>query len=326
VVSALVVVGMAPSARAQSAAAEAEFVKGKKLLGEGKTDEACAAFERSQQLEPLSGTLYNLALCYEEAGKTASAWLRFREVAQTDTNAARRKASTQRATALEKRLTKLLITVRVQIPGMRIMRNEDDVTKLVGIEDPVDPGRYHVVATAEGYEPAELNVDVHGQGTTITLEIPRMERSDEREERPKGEYEQDRGVGETASGDPGRGRRFIGMGIAGTGVVALGVGIVFGVKANSTWGDVEDLCPDLHCANQADYDRSKGLISDARRDGNVSTILIGAGAALAATGVYLWLTAPHATEMEEEEEEPEALRLVPQVGGDVTGIALTGGF
>jgi len=312
-----------PVAHAQSAAAEAEFVKGKKLLGEGKVQEACAAFERSQQIEPLSGTLYNLALCYEQAGKTASAWLRFREIAQTDTNAARRKASAKKAAALESRLTKLLITVRVQVEGMRVLRNDVEVTNLIGIEDPVDPGKYRVAASAEGYKPVQLDVEVAGPGTTITVEVPRLEKAavgkQGQPEQEDEEYEDDRGGGGSA---PGRGRVIAGIATASAGVVAIGVGVVFGVKARSTWSDVEELCgDDLACDTQADYDRSRDLTNEARRDGNLSTILIGAGVAVAAGGAYLWLTAPRGSD-----EESEALRLVPQLGSDVTGVALTGGF
>jgi Flp pilus assembly protein TadD len=67
------------------AAAEAQFVKAKKLMKDGKTAEACEAFAKSQELDPQLGTRYNLGICYQQLGKTASAWVLFRDVAQIDT-------------------------------------------------------------------------------------------------------------------------------------------------------------------------------------------------------------------------------------------------
>jgi Flp pilus assembly protein TadD len=70
--------------------------------------EACAAFERSQKLDPQWGTLYNLATCYAQSDRLASAWVAYRELAQRDTNPARRKDAAQKAKDLEKRLPRLL--------------------------------------------------------------------------------------------------------------------------------------------------------------------------------------------------------------------------
>ena len=59
------------------ALSEALFREGKTLLQEGKFDQACPKLAESHRLDPAGGTLVTLGLCYEGAGKTASAWVVF---------------------------------------------------------------------------------------------------------------------------------------------------------------------------------------------------------------------------------------------------------
>ena len=59
------------------ATATALFDRGRELLKQHSYQEACAAFENSQQLDPQFGTLYNLAECSTQLGKLATAWLAY---------------------------------------------------------------------------------------------------------------------------------------------------------------------------------------------------------------------------------------------------------
>src|SRR5260221_11014313 len=63
-------------------AARTLFDEGRKLLADGKYDAACPKLEESQRLDPGTGTLFNLADCWEQIGRTASAWARFLEGAR----------------------------------------------------------------------------------------------------------------------------------------------------------------------------------------------------------------------------------------------------
>jgi hypothetical protein len=120
----LLVCSLSGAARAgDKAAAEAAFQQGKDLMKAGKYAEACTAFEKSQANDPELGTEYNLATCYEKAGKLASAWAAFRELAQRDSNAARKADSDKHANALQPRLIKLLISVRAPVAGLKVTRN-----------------------------------------------------------------------------------------------------------------------------------------------------------------------------------------------------------
>jgi hypothetical protein len=92
------------------------------------------------------------------------------------------------------------------------------------------------------------------------------------------------------SGQTGDIMRIGGLGLAGAGIVALGVGVFYGLKASSKWSDQQD-----HCKNSTDCSNHPQAISD--HDGAVvygrfSTTGIIAGAVLLAGGVVMYLVAP----------------------------------
>jgi len=119
---------------------------------------------------------------------------------------------------------------------------------------------------------------------------------------------------EPVAGPDGRGRRKLGLIVGAGGVVVAAVGGVFGVLAIGAWGDAEDLCgADLTCDSDADTAAANTLADDARLRGNLSTVIIGVGAAAAITGVVLYLTAPSGS----GEPAESAWNLAPTAGGAV---------
>jgi len=165
---------LAKPAIAQKAEAGAAFQRGKSLMAQGRTAEACSEFETSMRLEPLHGTLYNLALCHEALGKIASAWTELKELAANDKNAPRAKDAAKRAAALEKKLTRMRIVVATPTDGLVIKRNDVDVTALAGKDIPVDPGKYTFVASAPGRTEASQELDLSTPGATIDVTIPAL--------------------------------------------------------------------------------------------------------------------------------------------------------
>jgi hypothetical protein len=81
--------------------------------------------------------------------------------------------------------------------------------------------------------------------------------------------------------------------VVGAGAIALGVGAVYGLSARSTWSDSKAHCRDQGGTLVCDGE-GVGLVNDTIRNGNVSTLLLGAGLAVIGTGTVLWLTAPRA--------------------------------
>lgn len=95
-------------------AAQALFDDGKRLMAAGKIAEACPKFEESQRRDPGSGTLLNLATCYEKSGRLALAWSTYLEAASAAHaagNAERESTARELAGALEPRLSKIAVRV-----------------------------------------------------------------------------------------------------------------------------------------------------------------------------------------------------------------------
>jgi hypothetical protein len=338
----------------QAAAATVQFDRGRALLKEKKYAEACAAFEHSQKLDPQWGTLYNLAGCYARLGKLASAWATYRELAQRDTNPARRKDASKRATELDRRLPRLLLTAASAPAGLTVTLDGIDVTGLVGTENPVDLGSHAIHATAPDRADFDTTAAVTGEGKTVTVAIelapaarpravkppPRSEpavapvapgsddarptapvarpqRGAEARPRPAPSSEPEAGP----SAAPRSPRRVYGVIVAGAGGALVATGLVFGRLASSKWSEARALCgDDRMCDTQADLARGNQLVGDARSRANLSTgFVIGGGAAIG-IGAILFATAPR------DAPSRSALRLTPGIGGNAVSLALEGRY
>jgi tetratricopeptide (TPR) repeat protein len=106
--------------------------------------------------------------------------------------------------------------------------------------------------------------------------------------------------------------------LAGTGVVALGVGTGFGIAAYSHSDDWKQDCDGDRCASQSGVDAAHS----AARLANVATVALAAGGALLAGGAALWWLGP-----KQDEARPQlALALAPARGGAEIGCTLAGSF
>ena len=63
--------------------AEALFDQGRKLMEAGDYEQACPKFVGNQRLDPTSCTLLNIGTCYENLGRTTSAWTAFKDLTPT---------------------------------------------------------------------------------------------------------------------------------------------------------------------------------------------------------------------------------------------------
>lgn len=288
------------------ARADALFREGKRLSDAGKTDKACPMLEESYRLDPALGALLNLAICYERAGRTASAWATFsklRSDASRRNDSSRETIAREHVAALEPKLVRLTINVPEAIRALNVTIHR--AGQLVssaewGTPIPVDPGDVTVEAEATGKKKTKFTVKVAGEGQTTEWSLPDLE--DAPPEPVKAPVTETKPVEAVTTktptpapvqpSDPGVPWRVSGLVVGGVGAAGLVVGTVFGFLASGSWNNVKNGCTDAGSTWQCP---SQDLLDDAdsaKSAATVATIGLAVGGALVASGATLYLLAP----------------------------------
>lgn len=211
----------APHAYAgDAAAAEALFAKAKQLMADGQIDEACATFEESMKLDPGVGTKYQLGRCYEQQGRSASAWSAYLEaasMARAAGQADRAEAAKRKADALKPTLSTLTIQTAKDAPdGLTVtIRDTAYGNATFGTAIPFDPGTHDVVAAAKGFRSWQSDVTVPKDASGVSLAIPTLLPAPKEVVAPV--------PGPTAEVDPTL--FWVGVTTLGVGVVTAGIGV-----------------------------------------------------------------------------------------------------
>jgi hypothetical protein len=291
------------AARAQSNAdatrADASFSAGKRLLEQGDLAEACAHFAESKRLSPAVGVTLYLADCYQRLGRTASAWAEFQsaESLARAKNDKRAELARLRAHALEPKLERLTVHVpsssapEVSLDGRTLPPEAWEVPT------PLDPGD-HVVVARLGSRRREYDVhlDADDPQAEVTVEPMADAAAPAAHAPPAPPPAAPAPPPETAVAAPeaeapqattDSTRLWTAIGLFGVGVVGVGIGTVFGVKAISD----HNASNDGPC-NAADQCSARGLSlrDDAIDEARLSTVAFIAGAAgLGAAAVVTFL-------------------------------------
>jgi len=297
---------LAQNSAADKAAAEGLFDQGLALMREARFREACVRLEQSQALDRGIGTMLYLADCYDQLGRTASAWALFREAAseaRAAGQAERALSANQRASELEPKLAKLSVETAPggALPGL--VFSVDGTAQplgMWGVALPIDPGEHQVEARAPGYSPWSTSASV-APASSVTVTIPQLTRDESPAPGPTAAAPAGSGLAVSSSGESaGRAdsmpakrsglTKGLAFGLGGAGVAAAAVGIVFGVQAIQKNNDAKDYCPDggSACNDQ----RGVTLTEDAQTAAKLANGLIIGGAALAAVGVTLYFYHP----------------------------------
>lgn len=275
------------------AAAEALFNAGRSLAASGKYAEACPKFEASQQLDPGLGTLLNLAECYEKLGKTASAWAEYREaipLARASGSKVRQDLATERAAALESRLSTLTIRAMggtEEANGLEIRRDGLPVQPAeLGSPIPVDPGPHTIEAAAPGKQKWSSTVQI-ADASKLAVEVPALKPLASEAPPPLATKPVEVPPLDQSS-HSGSAQRTAGIVVGAAGVVSVGIGAVFGLSASSQWSDAKSKCSAYpYGCSQESLDEH----SSAQSKASLATVLFIVGGAAIAGGTVLWLTA-----------------------------------
>jgi hypothetical protein len=295
--------------------AESLFREGKALMDSKNYAQACPKLGESYRQDPATGTLLAYAMCQEEAGKLASAWATFHSVigrAEREGRRDRVDAAQRRADALEARLSRLTVEVPPEVaalPGLVVTRDGASLPAAAwGSATPTDPGDHVIEATAEGRTPFRQSVALAKEADEKVVRIPMLEPATP----PSPAVAPSRTPGATPAPVPAAsptspnaraaGPRpvaessesssnslaLVGIVVGSAGVVALGVGTAFGLRAKSLDDESRTAGCDPTTGKCLD-DHGVELNRDARTAGHLSTVLFAAGGALVAGGVVLYL-------------------------------------
>jgi hypothetical protein len=319
------------------AAAQALFDQARQLMKAGRYAEACPKLAESNRLDPGIGTQFHLADCYEQSGKIASAWAAFLEVAslaQSSGQADRERVAQRRAAKLEPRLPRLEISVSDanRVEGLEIRRDGVLMGPAQwGTPLPIDPGEHELVARAPGRQTLTQTLRLE-EGKTASFELPLLAATDEQPapqtllaressaEAPGAPPSTPPPVSESSAGSSGPSALVWGLGAVG--VIGLGVGTVFALKASSTNQDSKEKCR-ADSPNVCDPD-GVAMRNDALDQGNIATVGFAVGGAALAGAIALFL-------LDGEKSEPRSearagLRASAAVAPGSAAVGLTGSF
>ena len=325
-------VALAPSAYAQSPAAESLFREGRALIKQGKLQDGCDKLEASELIEPSVGTLLNIGDCRERLGKLATAWAAFRKAEamakQSGKDPKREQEARKRAQRLEPQLPTLTIAVAKPMPGLVIKRNGEKIdTAVLGTDVPVDPGNYRITAEAPGYKPWSLDISLVIRGKrqitipTLDREAPPpvavapSNRTIDIAPAPRAEPPVQvvyRPVPVRHTGSSWTTSREAAIGVGAVGALAFGVGAYYGLHANDLESRANKVCPGTTCGDPVGLSLNHDAQDSATR-ANVAFVL---GGAAVATATVLWIVGA-----------PDARHEIrPAIGPDGVGATFSGRF
>jgi len=307
-VVALALPGVARADETPAQRADRLFNEGNALANAGDFAAACPRYDESNRLDRAIGTEFNLADCYQNVGKTATALSLFRSVEDTAKTAGkveRQNSAHQRAEALEKLVPRLRVTFPAsgEVPGLEVSCDakrieHDDLGRGLAF----DPGTHTVTAKAPARLPWSQTLQLVAGQTTVVA-VP--------------ELAVDPNAVPPVVVRRGGTQRTLALITGGVGLAGLAVGTAFGVLSISDHSTASKACPSFVCT------AASGGVSDwqnAMTAGNVSTAGFIVGGVVLAAGVTLFLTAPK----DATREASVAIR--PAVGPGTGSLTVLGSF
>lgn len=296
----------------ERALAESLFVDGQRLLKKGDVALACRKLEESYKLDPVGGTLLNLATCHEREGRVATAWAEFKsalELARQARRPDRMKLAQKEIERLELMVPRLTITMAEEQRPKGLVVSVDG-SELgpgsLGSALPLDPGPHRVAAVAPGFVRYEESVEL-ARGSSKTLALPPL--SPVPPDKPS-----------APPPPPAGGWRWpVGLAALGLGVVGLGVGAGLGGAALDKGAAMRAGCTAGVCdaAGFSAWQDGRSLATGANVAITAGFVVLGAGVVLVSIApreAAPWRAQPAASK---RTPAPAPLRatLAPGLGG-----------
>jgi hypothetical protein len=285
-----IVAALASSASADKA--DKLFQKAKKLHGDKKFAEACPTYEEVDKTDPAIGSKLNVAKCYEDWGRLATAYIWYVQADKMATDAKDERAA---------QIKKLIEDLDLNVPRITIKTPDGadpDVLDTLTLDGQpiaeeylntlqrIDPGPHVIEFVVEGQKKKKMAPIERGGESELSLDIPKGPGKKPRPKKKGGDVTPP----VIATPDPGKTRRWIGIGLGGAGVVAIGVAMGVTLSARGDYNDALE----AHCMGSPSMCNAEGyaITKDARSTANVATVVTIIGVAAIAGGAYLYFTAP----------------------------------
>jgi hypothetical protein len=298
--------------------ADALFRQGKAFMTAGKLTEACAAFARSQEIDPKVTTLVNHANCREKNHQLATAARLFAEAAAQlhgladESGEALRKLATDRVASLTSRLSTFTVHLGAQQPaGFELSLGNDAIASSQWNQPrSIDGGVYSVVARAPGHQEWTATVTLRDEGDAQVVEVPVL--------KPDAVALAEPSLAPAVVADAASAPRPRSMALPiglGAGAAVLGVaslGVYLWAKGTS----------DASLDQSRPFAERLDLWESANTRGNIALGLAGAAAGCAGLAVYLYLRG-------DDREVPTATArrtIAPMVGDGLAGMQLQGAW
>jgi hypothetical protein len=302
------------------AEAMALFEQGIKDMEAGKTDLACRELGASLTTYEDSGTKGALAECYTQLGRLASAWRLWKELSDTAPTEDLKSDAAANAAKLLPRLPRFKVTLGgPSIPGLVVTVEGSPADPTLEIELPIDPGPIAATATAPQYE-AWTSTFTAFEGKVTTIEIPRLRPLVEPARPPPGASAPGPGPSREELLASRHRRHLIGAALGISGVAGVGVGVLMGSRASSSWSQAEDDCMQMLDPCRGDLEAARKHADDARLAARISTGLFIVGGAALVSGAIYWFTAPSV------EAQARTVQLTPAVSSGSVGLVISGSW
>jgi hypothetical protein len=247
-----------PSASQLAADAERFFSEGRRAMTAKDYDRACASFRASLEIDRAEGTLLNLALCEESAGRLAKAlsWWEEAIEALPDTDK-RRAVAIERRAALLPRVPELTIELGPNAPADARLSIDGSQRPARSVSGPqrLDPGEHTIELHAPGRHPNSVRVVllerdrrevVVSLGAELSGDSPATAAPSTPAHTTITPAAAPRSEDARSSSD---GRRVAGWIVGGIGLVGLGAAGVTGGLLLARDGRIRDECPDKQCTD-----------------------------------------------------------------------------